>query len=74
LILFFSFSRFLLSRDEVLTKNKYLEEEAKRKAEAVDNGEENLPQQDAPVTNNEESQSQPDDDIFYDSDTEQQEE
>jgi hypothetical protein len=63
---------FLFSRDEVLTKNKYLEEEAKRKAEAVENGEENLPQQDAPVTSNEEPQ--PDDDIFYDSDAEQQEE
>lgn len=72
LILIDSFSSFLFSRDEVLTKNKYLEEEAKRKAEAVENGEENLPQQDAPVTSNEESQ--PDDDIFYDSDAEQQEE
>lgn len=81
---FFSFSPILIScfsailidfsyfsRDEVLTKNKYLEDEAKRKAEAVDNGEENLPQ-DAPVSSNE--QSQPDDDIFYDSDAEQQEE
>lgn len=50
-----------------------MEEEAKRKAESVDNGEENLPQQDAPTISNEESQ-QPDDDIFYDSDAEQQEE
>jgi hypothetical protein len=63
---------FSFGRDEVLTKNKYLEEEAKRKAESVENGEEKLPQQDEPVASNDESQA--DDDIFYDSDAEQQEE
>ena len=55
-----------------MTKNKYLEEEAKRKAEAVENGEDNLPQQAAPATTS--NESQPDEDIFYDSDAEQQEE
>lgn len=63
---------FSFLRDEVLTKNKYLEEEAKRKAESVENGEDKLTKQDAPITSNEESQ--PDDDIFYDSDAEQKEE
>lgn len=60
------------NKDEVLTKNKYLEEEAKRKAEAVENGEDKFSQQDAPETSNVED-SQQEDDIFYDSNADQQE-
>lgn len=59
---FFSFS---FDRDEVLTKNKFLEEEAKRKAEAVDNSDEVHP------VSSEDSQQE--DDIFYDSQVEERE-
>lgn len=59
--------RFCLSvRDEVLTKNKFLEEEAKRKAEAVDNSEEIH----ASVSSED---SQQEDDIFYDAQVEERE-
>lgn len=60
--MFFSLTR----RDEVLTKNIFLEEEAKREAEAVQN-EEKLPEHKTESTYE-------DDDIFYDSKAEQQEE
>lgn len=83
------FSLLLLAyfcRDEVLTRNKFLEEEARKKAEAVENGEINFPppmqqpqqKQDAPITTQPKStvadSSHEDDDIFYDSDLEQPEE
>lgn len=53
-------------RDEVVTKNKFLEEEARRNAEAVQNGEMLVPQA--------RPKSSDDDDIFYDSATELKEE
>lgn len=68
---------WLFNRDEVLTKNKFLEEEAKRKAEQVDNGEEfsaPILQQDAPSAPTSTEDSQQDDDGFYDSDANQDEE
>lgn len=58
-------SYFSSGRDEVLTKNKFLEEEAKRKAEAVDNSEETH------AVSSEDSQLE--DDIFYDSQAEERE-
>lgn len=93
-------SHFLLFRDEVLTRNKFLEEEARRKAESVERGENNFPtppqqqqQQQQPPTIQQQQQQQPlqdsttekeskpvsndshqDDDVFYDSDSEQYEE
>jgi hypothetical protein len=56
----------------VLTKTKFFEEEAKRKAETVDNGEDNVPQQDAPIATN--ANDSQEDDVFYDSDADQHEE
>lgn len=93
-------THFLLFRDEVLTRNKFLEEEARRKAESVERGENNFPtppqqqqQQQQPPTIQQQQQQQPlqdsttekeskpvsndshqDDDVFYDSDSEQYEE
>lgn len=92
-------SHFLLFRDEVLTRNKFLEEEARRKAESVERGENNFPtppqqqQQQPPTIQQQQQQQQPlqdsttekeskpvsndshqDDDVFYDSDSEQYEE
>lgn len=82
--LFYCCMRF---RDEVLTRNKFLEEEARRKAEAVENGEIDFPapqmqptqqKQDAPMPTQPKPTaadiSHEDDDIFYDSDLEQPEE
>lgn len=60
-------------RDEILTKNKFLEDEAKRKAEAVENGEDQMQQQDAPEDADSDD-SQQEDDVFYDSDAAEQEE
>lgn len=60
-------------RDEILTKNKFLEDEAKRKAEAVENGEDQMQQQDAPEDSDSDD-SQQEDDVFYDSDAAEQEE
>lgn len=53
-------------RDEVVTKNKFLEEEARRNAEAVQNGEMLVPEA--------RPKSSDDDDIFYDSAAELKEE
>lgn len=58
------------NRDEVLTKNIFLEEEAKREAEAVEN-EEKMPEHKTESTYED---AQQEDDIFYDSKAEQQEE
>lgn len=63
---------FSIHRDEVLTKNIFLEQEAKREAEAVENGEK-LPDEHKNTKSTDE-ESQQDDDIFYDSKAEQQEE
>jgi CTP:phosphocholine cytidylyltransferase-like protein len=79
---------FIISRDEVLTRNKFLEEEARRKAEAVEKGEDfpplsqqELPQQLQDSTTVKQlkistvpNDSHEEDDIFYDSDLEQAEE
>lgn len=59
-------------RDEVLTKNKFFEEEAKRKAESVEKGSEGFPQRDEPISKLDDGQ--PDDDIFYDYNAEQEDE
>lgn len=64
---------FFFARDEILTKNKFLEEEAKRKAEMVDNGEDSSVQQD-PQDDSGLDDSQQDDDVFYDSDGNEREE
>lgn len=55
-------------RDEVVTKNKFLEEEARRNAEAVQNGEMLVPEA------RPKAGSADDDDIFYDSAAELKEE
>lgn len=71
--LYFWLVFFRTCRDEVLTKNKFLEEEAKRKAEAVENGEESESlQQDAPTNESNIDDSQ-EDDILYDSEADQRE-
>lgn len=70
-LIFVLFSFF--ARDEILTKNKFLEEEAKRKAEMVDNGEDSSVQQD-PQDDSGLDDSQQDDDVFYDSDGNEREE
>lgn len=64
-------------RDEVLSKNKYLEDEARRKAESVER-EQNLQRKTnaaaaaAAKTNAGETPEAQDDEIFYDSDAEKQ--
>ncbi|CRL07372.1 CLUMA_CG020349, isoform A [Clunio marinus] len=58
------------NKDEVLTKNKFLEDEAKRNADVVEN--EDDTQQSEVESKSEDSQQ--DDDLFYDSDSSQQEE
>lgn len=73
----FSFT-FDARRDEVLSKNKYLEDEARRKAESVERekNELNLARKVASsssiASNIGETQEAQDDDIFYDSDAEKQ--
>ena len=64
--IFFSF----VCRDEILTKNKFLEEEAKRKADMVDS--EDDMQQDE-QTEAESDDSRQEDDVFYDSDLQERE-
>lgn len=65
------------NKDEVLSKNKYLEDEARRKAEAVER-EQNLQRKTnaaaaaAAKTNAGETPEAQDDEIFYDSDAEKQ--
>lgn len=65
------FSLFAHLRDEVLTKNIFLEDEAKRKAEIIGNSGEKLLEQESPSASVEDSQQ--DDDIFYDSQVEEKE-
>jgi len=53
----------LICRDEVLSRNVFFEEEARRKAEAVDNGDESFSEITPAVNYKDSSQN---DDIFYD--------
>lgn len=55
----------LICRDEVLSRNVFFEEEARRKAEAVDNGDESFSEI-TPAVNYKDKDSSQNDDIFYD--------
>ena len=69
--MFHAFPCLLFCRDEILTKNKFLEEEAKRKAEMVDNGEDDVQQDQQAETDLDDSRQE--DDVFYDSDLQERE-
>lgn len=55
-----------------MTKSIFLEDEAKRKAETVENSVESLPEQESPAVSTEDD-SQQDDDVFYDSQADEKE-